>query len=166
MSAHGWRPVVSGDDWMRNQERRLTHEERRPRITKAADLLGPGFSSFAVRLLDWDSETARFNGIWYSDPDADNAPEPGVQFLGMTMAARVGHITQIAFSHDDTPARLYVRTVHTHDNAAIDIGAWQLVYPGLPSGAVIFVPTAAATPDGWLPAAFTAPTGLRAIQRA
>lgn len=165
MSAQSWRPQVTGDDWMRDQERRLLHEERRPKINKASDLVGPGIGAYAVKLLDWNSEVARFNGWWFCEPDTPNAPEPGVQFVGMTIAVIEGHFEQVAISHDDAPHRIYVRRVHRHVTSSPQYGTWEPIHPAVPTGAVIFIPTAQATPTGWTDAAYTAPTGLRAISR-
>ena len=39
---NGWRIRRHRLDWMREQEKRVLHEERRPMVTTASDLLGPG----------------------------------------------------------------------------------------------------------------------------
>lgn len=70
------RQVINGHDWMRNVEKRMAHEERRPRITSAQELLGPGFSPYAVETQDWNADELTFNGFWYSTPGALHSPDP------------------------------------------------------------------------------------------
>lgn len=120
-----WRPVTSGDDWMREQEKRITSEERRPLIQKPSDLLGPGIAPFASPLADWSSQTARFNGFWVAD-DADNAPDAGV-FLGLSIASADGHVTQLAFAHGAVPA-LWMRQLHTHAGQQPTFTAWGRIF--------------------------------------
>ena len=147
------RPVITGDDMLRGFEKRLGHEERRPRIGKASDLLGPGFAPHAVQLLDWNSPTARFNGLWFSE-DALNAPTPVGVYVGMTIAAQQGHGTQIATTHT-TPMVLWMRTLHTHPAQAPSYSPWEQVAPApapYMTGMMIGWPTAALVPAGWIPA--------------
>ena len=73
---NSWRiPDDSMSDYMRQQEKRLLHEERRPLIRSAAALLGPGFAPFAVPLVDWNADETLFNGHFYSDAGAQNSPD-------------------------------------------------------------------------------------------
>lgn len=69
------------------QEKRLTQEERRPRITKASDIMGPGLGPWAVEMVDLDSEAAAFNGMWYVPEGAVGSPDDTKKWMGLT----IGH---------------------------------------------------------------------------
>lgn len=150
----GNRPVVGADDWMRSVEKRVGAEERRPRIVKASDLLGPGFGPYAVELADWNSSTARLNGLWVSS-DAANAPTDTGVYAGLTVCAQEGHGMQLAASHDGDQAVLYARQVHTHEAQAPSYSVWTRVgppdpsVPDLPLGAMTGWSTSIGVPAGW-----------------
>ena len=46
--ANSWRTAQDMPDWMREVEKRVLHEERRPNIRTASDLMGPGLSPYSV----------------------------------------------------------------------------------------------------------------------
>lgn len=81
---------VDAKDWMRDKEKRLSNEEARPQIKQASDLMGPGLAPFAVKLSDWSSDEAAFNGIFYSDAGALNSPAPGASWIGTVYATADG----------------------------------------------------------------------------
>jgi hypothetical protein len=151
-----WRPVVDGDDWMRGQEKRMAHEERRPRLTSPRDLLGPGFAPYAVRLLDWNSPAARFNGMWVSE-EALNQPGPGT-WLGLSVGTVDGHVMQMAVSHPHgiaDPHEVWMRRMHTHAAQAPTYSPWERVVPPAdvtPVGTVNYLPLIVPVPTGWLAA--------------
>jgi hypothetical protein len=97
------------------------HEERRPRVSRASDILGPGFAPQAVQVLDWNSTNLLYNGFFYSEPGAANAPEPDVHFLGINIATVDGHGIQVVWSHHEGVTRNYTREMHAHSNS---IPAW------------------------------------------
>lgn len=70
-----WRIPTSFDDAWNNNQKRMMRQERRPSITNASQILGPGAAPFAVLLNDWNEEAATFNGIYYSEPGTVNAPD-------------------------------------------------------------------------------------------
>jgi hypothetical protein len=111
-------------DWMRGQEKRTMHEERRPKIGKASDLLGPGFAPTAVHLNDWNSEEARFNGYFYSYGDASNVPEPGVMIWFGHIISSGHHGEQTLWSHGPLPTRILRRYFHVHSNQMPVYGPW------------------------------------------
>jgi hypothetical protein len=119
------RQVLTGDDWMRDVEKSQLHEARRPRINGPGDLLGPGFRAFAVPLADWNSEKARFNGLWVAQ-DADNAPAPGLLF-GLTLASPDGDMVQIALAHGTGAEQLYTRRGYAQVAATPTYEAWRLL---------------------------------------
>lgn len=121
-----WRSIESTDDWMRAQEKRIMHEERRPRITQASDLLGPGFASFAVEIADWNVESATYNGFFYSPPGAANAPEALSSFLGLSIMSAAGHGQQIVWAHrEGSPIVQYARARHSHSSQIAEWTAWE-----------------------------------------
>lgn len=71
-----WRIATDFDTLWGNTQKRLMRQERRPSITSAAQILGPGAGPFAILLSDWNEEAGTFNGIFYSVPGAFNAPPP------------------------------------------------------------------------------------------
>ena len=85
MSYQNWRPVVGADDYFRQQEKRIMHEERRPQIRQASDLLGPGFGSRATAIADWNSDEAAFTGFFFTEPGAANAPDTNLRWIGITV---------------------------------------------------------------------------------
>lgn len=68
--------------WMRDVNRRLTRMESRPHPASALDLLGPGIDSAATLVSDWNDDTVFFNGFYYSEPAAANAPNDTSRWLG------------------------------------------------------------------------------------
>lgn len=87
------------------QEKRLTQEERRPRITKASDLMGPALGPYAVTITDLNSDAAAFNGMWFAPVGAIQSPDGAVAWMGYTTATPDGGGTQVAwtFASDDAP---------------------------------------------------------------
>lgn len=128
-TANGWRTITDGDDWMRNHEKRLLHEERRAAVTQASDILGPGFDSTAVPLDDWNGEETVFNGLWYSTPGAANAPNAGSAFAGQTITYSDGTGIQVAWSLTEPPV-LYQRNVTVDASGVRSFGAWATVSGG------------------------------------
>ena len=129
----------------------LLREERRPRVTSASDLLGPGFAPWAVQVQNWSGEVARRNGLFYGLEGAEASPEAGAKFLGVTVASTDGHAMQLLVSHgmmDPGPERVYVRSMHTHANQIPEFTAWTPV--GVPVGGVVEWPATAPLPQGWL----------------
>lgn len=85
-NSNNWRIPQTADDWMRSQEKRIMREERRASPLSAADLLGPGMSSHAVELMDWDAEEATFNGFFFSREGALNSPDGDKAWVGQVIA--------------------------------------------------------------------------------
>lgn len=144
----GWRPVIDGDDWMRHMEKSVMHEERRPRIQQASDLLGPGMGPHAMALEDWNAPEAQFNGFWLAD-NARHGPNPNGLFLGVTIAGTT-HITQLAFAHDDEGASqpVFSRQIHSHVARPV-FQKWRQINPRM-VGMMVMIPNGLTLPDGWL----------------
>lgn len=106
-----WRIAEGLDDWMRGQEKRVAHEERRPRIARAQDLMGPTLAPTAVEVSDWSGPETMFNGLIYSKPGALHAPDSSNWWMGTTIAQADGYGVQEAydFRGASSPVPLYTR---------------------------------------------------------
>jgi hypothetical protein len=71
---HDWRIPTDAETQWSHTQKRLMRQERRPSVTSASQLLGPGAAPFAVLLNDWNDEAATFNGTYFTEPDAANLP--------------------------------------------------------------------------------------------
>lgn len=89
---NSWRIPINFEMWVQQIEKRIMRVERRPAVTHASQILGPGAGPFAILLNDWNEESATFNGIYYSAPDARNTPDDPagastMHWLGETFGA-------------------------------------------------------------------------------
>jgi hypothetical protein len=89
--AHSNRIPIDGRDWMRDVEKRVLHEERRPTIRTASDLMGPGLGPYAVEVMDWNGPETAFNGFYYSEPGAINSPDSTKYWMGFTEGNTSGY---------------------------------------------------------------------------
>lgn len=81
-----WRIIDNAGDWMRQHEKRAMHEARRPKVTHAADLMGPGLAPYAVEVKDWNAEETEFNGFFFSAPNALHSPDATMWWMGTSIA--------------------------------------------------------------------------------
>lgn len=88
---NSWRTNITFDDWMRDMEKRILSEERRPVVKSASDLMGPGFGPYAVETDDWNSDETTFNGMFYSNPGAQNSPDQTKHWIGVTEGTADGN---------------------------------------------------------------------------
>lgn len=109
---NSWTIDVTAADWMRSLEKRMLHEERRPSITSAADLMGPGLAPFAVQIQDWEQDEAAFNGMFWTDLGGLNSPDPGIQWMGETVANidGTGYQHVVDMTTGEVPPDEYIRT--------------------------------------------------------
>lgn len=91
--ANGWRIPQDFETQQRHLEKRLMNEERRPAVTRASDLLGPGAGPYAVQVFDWNSDDAAFVGVYYSSPDEgqSNSPDDAKHWIGETFGTAGGY---------------------------------------------------------------------------
>jgi hypothetical protein len=107
----GHRIVQDGDDWMRQQEKRVLREERRPQITHASDLMGPGLGPRAVEVQSWSDPETEFNGFFYSRPSTTSgAPDTTSWWMGMTIAQAEGYGIQQVWDYRGTSSPMTMRT--------------------------------------------------------
>lgn len=137
---------------MRSLEKRVLHEERRPQIRTAADLLGPGFGPYAVQISDWNAEETTFNGLWWSEAGALNSPDPAKQWMGNSEGNSDGtgteHVVEVGPAAATPPAE-YTRGF-TSVAGGRSYAAWART-GGLPAG--MLMPYAGIAPPGtdeWL----------------
>lgn len=119
--------TIDAADWMRDKEKRLAHEEARPQIKDASDLMGPGLAATAIQVQDWSSDEAAFNGLLFSQPTAANSPDTARWWIGTVIATPDGFGTQTVreFRGALQPTDRYVREFST----AADVrsyGPWVL----------------------------------------
>lgn len=100
--ANSWRVQITGEDYLRQQEKRLLHEERRPIIRQASDLLGPGAGPYAIMLQDWNAPEANFVGVFWSEANnVVNSPDDTLYWMGRTMGTSEGFGIQQVWEHRD-----------------------------------------------------------------
>lgn len=91
-----WAIATNAQEYLRGQEKRLGSEERRPIVRKASDILGPGFGPYAIETFDWNSIETAFNGFWFSQAGAANAPDAIHDWVGHTIGRVEGAGIQVA----------------------------------------------------------------------
>jgi hypothetical protein len=124
---NSWRQIQSGADWMREVEKRLLHEERRPGIRTASDILGPGIGPFSVEVNDWNSSETAFNGFFHSEPGAINAPDSVRFWMGTSQATAEGYGIQRVTDYRGDPISgvVWVRRFGSLvPGAAREFGPW------------------------------------------
>ena len=111
---NNWAVDIDANDWMRSLEKRVLHEERRPSIRSAQDLLGPGFAPYAVQTSDWNGDAAARQGFWWSAPGALNSPDGTKTWMGETIVNADGSgIQEIQVQSMSSPPLHKVRTFQT-----------------------------------------------------
>lgn len=122
------------------QEKRLGMEERRPRITQASDIMGPGLAAFAVPVDDMSNETTAFNGFWYVPVGAANSPDDTLAWMGYTIAtATEGGIQVLStFEGVDAPHTQMMRGFEFAPSGGTRFySTWQTVGGGGGGGSVV-----------------------------
>lgn len=70
-----WRTEVTAEDYFLHQKKQMQVADRRPVIRRASDIVGPGISANATRLLDFNNVLATYNGFYSAAPGAINSPD-------------------------------------------------------------------------------------------
>lgn len=119
-----WRTNIDAADWIGSVEKRILHTERRPSITTASELMGPGMAPYAVELLDWDADETAFNGFFWSQPGAINSPDPGNNkwFMGGSEATVDGFGLQWAAEFNDIAGDAWPSPAHRWERRFFDPG--------------------------------------------
>jgi hypothetical protein len=138
--ANSWRTPQDAADWMREVEKRILHEERRPNIRTASDLMGPGVGPYSVWINDWNADETNFNGFFHSDPGALNTPDNTKCWMGTTQATPEGYglmrVTEYRDGNSNIwPRYTYIRKFFTPPGAQRQFSAWRLD-DGTPPGII------------------------------
>ncbi len=118
-------------DWMRDIEKRLMHEERRPSVQPAFDVVGPGISTYSQLVSDWNSDGPVVNGFFYSDANqVINSPDDTRNWMGLVQSNSVGQGLQRVWEYVDTPddpdpdPALWTRSFITNDDGTRTYTPW------------------------------------------
>jgi hypothetical protein len=112
--SNNWAIDIDANDYLRSMEKRMLHEERRPQVRSAADLLGPGFSPYSVETNDWNAEATARQGFWWSAPNALNSPDNTKTWMGWVTSNSDGSgIQDVQEQSTTSPPLHYVRTFQT-----------------------------------------------------
>lgn len=124
---NNWPQNITMNDWMRDMEKRILHEERRPQIRTASDLLGPGFGPYAIRVLDWNDDVTGFDGFFWADTGSRNSPDPAKAWMGQTVANSDGSGYQLVTDYGSTavPPPRFIRTFTSPAGGARVFTAWM-----------------------------------------
>jgi hypothetical protein len=68
-----WPIVTDGEGYLRHNEKRLLHEQRRP-VVGHGNIVGPGFSANANQIDDFNDDVAATNGYFWATHDTPNGP--------------------------------------------------------------------------------------------
>lgn len=130
-SQQGGRPVVNFNDWMRDIERRVLREERRPVIRNATDIVGPGIGPYTKRVTDWDTDAPAVNGFFYSVANQIiNSPDDTLDWMGLVEANPNGQGLQRVWQYitdvtDPNPSpTLYTRAFVTNADGSRTYTEW------------------------------------------
>lgn len=145
------RIITSGDDWMRDMEKRVRREERRPAPPSFADHLGPGVTQRARAIVDWNDPGVLRNGWYYSEPLAINTPDYDTAWIGQTIVTFDGRGVQQLSSLDDD-RRFQRRFYYAANSAVPTFGDWQHTGGGA-------LPEALSSPSGWTSGSYATRSG-------
>ena len=153
--ATGWRQIQDGGDWMREMEKRVLHEERRPNIRAAADIMGPGIAPYSVLINDWSADETAFNGFFHTVPGALNTPDPTRYWMGTSQATSDGYGLERVTEWQGTTAEIvwprltYVRRFWSATPGAVrQYSAWRLD-DGVPPGIITEYGGSSVAPANW-----------------
>jgi hypothetical protein len=101
MTSNNYPIITEADAYFRQNEKRLMHQERRPMVKTASDILGPGIAPYAVQIDHWDADEATFNGVFWTAPGDTGAPDLTHWWIGQTEASDDGFgMQQVLTFHD------------------------------------------------------------------
>jgi len=157
--ANSWRTNIDAPDWMRDVEKRIMHEERRPFIGQPSDLMGPGLAPFAVETTDWDEDALAGNGFWWSGPGAQGTPNGVINqdwWMGQTIGNEDGFGLQWTQRYRpagdpvdlmDMPPTPYIRRFYDPGAGGLrTYSAWEVSGGGGGGSLVVHERTATGTP--------------------
>lgn len=125
--ANNYPTTTDGEGYFRETEKRIAHQERRPMVKRASDLLGPGIAPYAVQIAHWNADEATFNGTFWTAPGDTGAPDLTHWWIGQTEASSDGFgIQQVLTFHDSAvfPPLTYRRQFFDPGNSNITYSQW------------------------------------------
>lgn len=142
---------------MRGMEKRVLHEERRPQVRTASDILGPGIAPYCVRIEDWNTDETYFNGFFYSEPGAFNTPKSERYWMGANLATEPGFgLQRVSEYFGDTtdvawPRQVWVRKFWTASpDTPREWSIWRIEDNNPPGMIVEYGGTLGSAPNGWM----------------
>lgn len=140
--ANGWNIPQDMSTYLDQQDRRLGHEERRPRVTKAADLLGPISGPKAIQVDDLNGDLTDFNGWIVAPPGAANSPDSNKWWVGWVTASTEGGVMLLAtFQTEDQPHQMWTRSWDILISGGRSFSNWTEVGSSGPPPTPVYVPT-------------------------
>lgn len=114
---NSYRTRITMDDWMREMEKRMLREERRPLIHTAADILGPGIAPYTAEIQDWSGSASQLNGFYFSRPGSINSPDDTEYWIGQTQGTTDGAGYELVHQFDPITGNItgeeYIRYFYT-----------------------------------------------------
>jgi hypothetical protein len=107
---NGTERPASMESWMRQQQRAAQAATRRPNITHASQIMGPGLAPHAVEIKDWSGAETEFNGFFFSRPGAFNSPDGTKWWIGQSISQVEGFGIQTAWDYRGTSSPPTVKT--------------------------------------------------------
>lgn len=98
------------ENWVQRQQDAIVKQTRRPQISHAAQIMGPGIGPYAVEIRDWSGEETNFNGFFYSAPGAFNSPDSTKWWIGESISQIEGFGVQRVWDYRGTSNPPTVKT--------------------------------------------------------
>lgn len=118
--------------FFQEQDKRLAMEERRSRVTKAADIMGPLLGPYAVPLDDsLNSDLLVFNGFFIVPPGTPESPDDTKWWMGESIASTTTGGVQIlrTFQPADYPHTHMMRGWEPVPGGGRAYSDWQSIGP-------------------------------------
>ena len=122
--SNNWNTPVDAESYFRLQEKRLQRAERR-HVVSIADQLGPGMAAQAVQIIDWNSLDATLNGFYYTQPGAQNSPDPALSWTGHVIAKDDGTGMQQVWNTDGPETLYWIRTYSPVGDGTVTFTEWK-----------------------------------------
>lgn len=114
---NGHRIPQDAGDTIRDLQRRLIAQERRPGVPNIKQYIGNGIAPQARHIIDWNDVNIFQNGWYYSEELSINGPDQESAWIGQVIVAKGGHGIMQVWQHSagTTGAPVsYVRSFHYH----------------------------------------------------
>ncbi len=128
---NNWRQPQNMSDWMRDIEKRLMHEERRPIPPSPTSVVGPGFRAYANVVVDWDSDGPIVGGHFHSVAgQVVNSPDDDKNWIGIVQSNSIGQGLQRVWEYIESPTSpspdpaAYVRAFVTNPDGTRNYSPW------------------------------------------